>query len=71
MERKLIVFMNESGIHKSILDHSLAESDEIYHSLDDKIIKSHCETKKAIDNVINNNIVELHFENDRIKVIEK
>ena len=56
MERKLIVFMNESGIHKSILDHSLAESDEIYRSLDDKIIKSHCETKKAIDNVINNNI---------------
>ena len=56
MERKLIVFMNESGIHKSILDHSLAESDEIYRSLDDKIIKSHCETMKAIDNVINNNI---------------
>ena len=30
--------------------------DKIYRSLDDKIIKSHCETKKAIDNMINNNI---------------
>ena len=58
MERKLIVFMNESGNHKAILDHSLDDCnlDKIYRSLDDKIIKSHCETKKAIDNVINNNI---------------
>lgn len=56
MERKLIVFMNESRNH--ILDQLSADhkSDEIYRSLDDKIIKSHCETKKAIDNVINNNI---------------
>ena len=50
MKRKLIVFMNESRNHRAILDQS------IYRSLDDKIIKSHCETKKAIDNVINNNI---------------
>ena len=58
MKRKLIVFMNESGNHKAVLDQSLADhkSDEIYRDLDDKIIKSHCETKKAIDNVINNNI---------------
>lgn len=58
MERKLIVFMNESGNHKAILDHSLADCqmDVRYRNLDDKIIKSHCETKKAIDNVINNNI---------------
>ena len=58
MERKLIVFMNESGNYKAILDHSLGDCnlDKIYRSLDDKIIKSHCETKKAIDNVINNNI---------------
>ena len=58
MERKLIVFMNESGNHKAILDHSLDDCnlDKIYRSLDDKIIKSHCETKKAIDNVINNDI---------------
>ena len=58
MERKLIVFMNESRNHKAVLDQSLADhkSDEIYRNLDDKIIKSHCETKKAIDNVINNNI---------------
>ena len=47
--------MNESRNH--ILDQLSADhkSDEIYRSLDDKIIKSHCETKKAIDNVINNN----------------
>ena len=50
MKRKLIVFMNESRNHKAILDQL------IYRSLDDKIIKSHCETKKAIDNVINNDI---------------
>ena len=58
MERKLTVFMNESGNHKAILDHSLADCqmDVRYRNLDDKIIKSHCETKKAIDNVINNNI---------------
>ena len=58
MERKLIVFMNESGNYKAILDHSLGDCnlDKIYRSLDDKIIKSHCETKKAIDNVINNDI---------------
>lgn len=58
MKRKLVVFMNESRNHKAILDQLLAdhESDEIYRSLDDKIIKSHCKTKKAIDNVINNNI---------------
>ena len=58
MERKLVVFMNESGNHKAILDHSLADCqmDVRYRNLDDKIIKSHCETKKAIDNVINNNI---------------
>lgn len=58
MERKLIVFMNESRNHKAVLDQSLADhkSDEIYRSLDNKIVKSHCKTKKAIDNVINNNI---------------
>lgn len=58
MERKLIVFMNESGNHKAVLNHSLADCqmDVRYRNLDDKIIKSHCETKKAIDNVINNNI---------------
>ena len=50
MKRKLIVFMNESRNHRAILDQL------IYRSLDDKIIKSHCETKKAIDNVINNDI---------------
>lgn len=58
MERKLIVFMNESRNHKAILDQLLADHkiDEMYRNLDDKIIKSHCETKKAIDNVINNDI---------------
>ena len=58
MKRKLIVFMNESGNHKAVLNHSLADCqmDVRYRNLDDKIIKSHCETKKAIDNVINNNI---------------
>lgn len=50
MKRKLIVFMNESRNHRAILDQL------IYRSLDDKIIKSHCETKKAINNVINNDI---------------
>lgn len=50
MKRKLIVFMNESRNHKAILDQL------IYRSLDDKIIKSHCETKKAIDDAINNDI---------------
>ena len=58
MERKLIVFMNESRIHKEILDQLLAyyKMNAQYRNLDDKIIKSHCETKKAIDNVINNDI---------------
>ena len=58
MERKLIVFMNESRIHKAILDQLLTynKMDTQYRNLDDKIIKSHCETKKAIDNVINNDI---------------
>ena len=51
MKRKLIVFMNESRNHKAI--HKM---DIRYHDLDDKIIKSHCETKKAIDNVINDDI---------------
>lgn len=58
MERKLIVFMNESRSHKAVLDQLLADHkmDVQYRNLDDKIIKSHCETKKAIDNVINNDI---------------
>ena len=48
MERKLIVFMNESRIHKEILDQLLAyyKMNAQYRNLDDKIIKSHCETKK-------------------------
>ena len=58
MERKLIVFMNESRIHKEILDQLLAyyKMNAQYRNLDDKIIKSHCETKKALDNAINNDI---------------
>lgn len=58
MERKLIVFINESRKHKAILDQLLVDHkmDEAYRNLDDKIIKSHCKTKEAIDNVINNNI---------------
>ena len=58
MGRKLIVFVNESRRHKAFLDRLLAdcESDALYCELDSKIIKSHNNTKEAIDNVINNNI---------------
>jgi len=59
MGRKLIVFVNESRIYKSLLEqeHLPAECESVlYREFDSKIIKSHNSTREAIDNVINNNI---------------
>ena len=59
MGRKLIVFVNESGRYKSLLEQEYlpAECESVlYREFDSKIIKSHNSTREAIDNVINNNI---------------